>query len=64
MFKICNLFMRGATPTPITTTGAANSRTKWHQNTVKGSLNNPIYTGKIVFHRKRIKESCQRINPT
>jgi site-specific DNA recombinase len=51
MFKICNLFIRRAIPTPRTTTGAANSGTKWHQNSVKGILNNPIYTGKLVFHR-------------
>ncbi|MEF3310760.1 recombinase family protein [Paenibacillus sp. GYB004] len=52
MFKICNLFMQRGIPTPRATTGAANAGTKWHQNSIKGILNNPVYTGKLVFHRE------------
>ncbi|MDF2960683.1 MAG: Recombinase, partial [Paenibacillus sp.] len=57
MFKICNLFIRRAIPTPRTTNGAANSGTKWHQNSVKGILNSPIYTGKLVFHREEATQN-------
>jgi site-specific DNA recombinase len=52
MFKICNYLMRKGVPTPRTSSGAANAGTKWHQNTIKCILSNPVYTGKLVFHRE------------
>ncbi|UFJ62706.1 recombinase family protein [Brevibacillus sedimenti] len=52
MFKISNYLMRKGVPTPRTVSGAANAGTKWHQNTIKGILSNPVYTGKLVFHRE------------
>ncbi|MFS0918552.1 recombinase family protein [Brevibacillus sp. 179-C 1.1 NHS] len=52
MFSISNLLMRRGIPTPRTVSGAANAGMKWHQNTIKGILSNPVYTGKLVFHRE------------
>ncbi|WP_195575462.1 recombinase family protein, partial [Paenibacillus sp. 1001270B_150601_E10] len=52
MFSIGNLLMRRGVPTPRASSGAANAGLKWHQNTIKGILNNPVYTGKQVFHRE------------
>lgn len=52
MFKISNCLMRRGIPTPRTTAGAANAGTRWQQNTIKGILNNPVYTGKLVFRRE------------
>lgn len=52
MFSIGNLLMRRGIPTPRASTGAANAGQKWHQNTIKGILTNPVYTGKQVFHRE------------
>lgn len=52
MFKICNHLMQKGVPTPRATTGAANAGTKWQQNSIKGILNNPVYTGKLVFRRE------------
>lgn len=46
MFKISNYLMRKGVPTPRT------EGNKWHQNTIKGILSNPVYTGKLVFHRE------------
>ena len=52
MFSISNLLMRREIPTPRAHSGAANAGQKWHQNTIKGILSNPVYTGKQVFHRE------------
>lgn len=52
MFKITNYLMAKQVPTPRAVSGAANAGTKWHQNTIKGILNNPVYTGKLVFRRE------------
>ncbi|MED1725499.1 recombinase family protein [Brevibacillus parabrevis] len=52
MFKICNYLMSKGIPTPRATTGAANAGTNWQQNSIKGILNNPVYTGKLVFRRE------------
>jgi len=52
MFSIGNLLMRRSIPTPRATSGVANGGTKWHQNSIKGILTNPVYTGKQVFHRE------------
>lgn len=52
MFSISNLLMRRGVPTPRAHSGAANAGQKWHQNTIKGILTNPVYTGKQVFHRE------------
>lgn len=52
MFGISNLLMRRGIPTPRAHSGAANAGKKWHQNTIKGILTNPVYTGKQVFHRE------------
>lgn len=52
MFKITNYLMKKQVPTPRAVSGAANAGTKWHQNTIKGILNNPVYTGKLVFRRE------------
>jgi len=52
MFKISNYLLHKGIPTPRATTGAANAGTKWHQNSIKGILNNEVYTGKLVFHRE------------
>ncbi|MFD2368523.1 recombinase family protein [Brevibacillus sp. GCM10020057] len=52
MFKISNLLMKKGIPTPRMVSGAANAGVKWHQNTIKGILSNPVYTGKLVFHRE------------
>ena len=52
MFSISNLLMRRGIPTPRANSGAADAGQKWHQNTIKGILTNPVYTGKQVFHRE------------
>lgn len=52
MFSICNLLMRRGIPSPRAHSGTANGGRKWHQNTIKGILTNPVYTGKQVFHRE------------
>jgi site-specific DNA recombinase len=52
MFKISNYLMRKGVPTPRTASKATNAGVKWHQNTIKGILSNPVYTGKLVFHRE------------
>jgi site-specific DNA recombinase len=57
MYKICNYLIRKGIPTPRTVAGAANAGTKWHQNTIKGILSNPVYTGKLVFHREETTRS-------
>ncbi|KGA95807.1 recombinase [Alkalihalobacillus alcalophilus ATCC 27647 = CGMCC 1.3604] len=41
MFKISNYLMRIGTPSP-------KNGKKWHQNTIKGMLNNQVYVGKLV----------------
>ncbi|WP_440705960.1 recombinase family protein [Heyndrickxia oleronia] len=52
MFKITNELMARSVPTPRTVAGAINSSKKWHQGTIKGILNNPAYTGRLVHHRE------------
>ncbi|PZE20301.1 recombinase family protein [Paenibacillus xerothermodurans] len=52
MFKISNYLSQKGVLTPRATTGAANAGTKWQQNSVKLILNNPVYTGKLIFHRE------------
>lgn len=52
MFKITNDFMSRGIPTPRAVAGAINAGKKWHQNTIKGILNNPAYTGRLVHHRE------------
>lgn len=52
MFKITNELMKRNIPTPRAIAGAINAGTKWHQNTIKGILNNPAYIGKLVHHRE------------
>ncbi len=52
MFKITNNFMSRGIPTPRAAAGAINAGTKWHQNTIKGILNNPAYTGSLVHNRE------------
>lgn len=39
-------------PTPREVIGAINAGTKWHQNTIKGILNTPAYTGSLVHNRE------------
>lgn len=41
MFKISNYLMKNGTPAP-------RKGKKWHQNTIKGILNNQAYIGKLV----------------
>lgn len=41
MFKISNYLMKNGTPAP-------RNGKKWHQNTIKGLLNNQAYIGKLV----------------
>lgn len=45
MFSIGNLLMRREVSTPRASSGAANAGHKWHQNTIKGILTNPVYYG-------------------
>jgi site-specific DNA recombinase len=52
MFKITNDLMSRDIPTPKAVAGAINAGTKWHQNTIKGILNNPAYIGNLVHHRE------------
>lgn len=52
MYRIANYLMRKGIPTPRTVSGAINAGTKWHQNTIKGILTNPVYTGKLVHCRE------------
>ncbi|MES5953103.1 recombinase family protein [Bacillus fungorum] len=52
MFKITNDFMSRGIPIPRAVAGAINAGTKWHQNTIKGILNNPAYTGNLVHNRE------------
>lgn len=52
MFKITNDFMSRGIPTPRAVAGAINAGAKWHQNTIKGILNNPAYTGSLVHNRE------------
>ncbi|OIK08921.1 recombinase family protein [Bacillus sp. MUM 13] len=52
MFKITNDLMSRGIPTPRAAAGAINAGTKWHQNTIKGILNNPAYIGNLVHHRE------------
>nr|WP_241236381.1 recombinase family protein [Brevibacillus marinus] len=47
MFKNSNYLMRKGVPTPRATSGAANAGTKWHQNTIKVILSNPVYTNAL-----------------
>lgn len=57
MFKITNYLMKKLVPTPRTVSGAVNAGGKWHQNTIKGILKNPVYTGKLVFCREETTDS-------
>lgn len=51
MSKIGNHLMRKQIPTPRTVSGASNAGIRWHQQTIKHILTNPVYIGCLVQHR-------------
>lgn len=51
MSKIGNYLMRRGEATPRTVSGASNAGNRWHQQTIKGIFNNPVYIGNLVHHR-------------
>lgn len=59
MSKIGNYLMRRGEPTPRSVSGAANAETRWHQQSLKTILTDPVYTGRLVHHRS---ESTSRLN--
>lgn len=51
MSKIGNYLMKMKITTPRAAAGARNAGFRWHQQTIKGILKNPNYTGALVQHR-------------